>query len=109
MAAIRHKGSRQSSREGSIDYSDLWPIFMSRSVSATACNAGHGDRNDGNGPTNGLGCTVCGVGSYAAQGNNTCTSCGPNTDTGRNPTAISVAECGEFQRQSSFLSRMKSI
>ena len=23
---------------------------------------------------------------------------GPNTDTGRNPTAISVAECGEFQR-----------
>ena len=60
----------------------------------TACNAGHEDSNNGTGPIVGVGCTVCGVGFYAAKGNNTCTSCGPHTDTGRNPTAASVAECG---------------
>ena len=60
----------------------------------SACDAGHGDRNDGNGPTVGIGCTECGEGSYAAKGNNTCTSCGQDIDTGGNPRAASVDDCG---------------
>ena len=69
--------------------------FMLSFLFLTACNAGHRDNNGGNGPVVGVGCTVCGVGYYAARGNNTCTACGPHKTTGRNPTAASVIECGQ--------------
>ena len=74
----------------------MYPIACLCLVSPfpTACNAGHGDNNNGNGPSNGQGCTECGDGSYAAKGNNTCTSCGQDIGTGGKTTAASIDDCG---------------